>query len=198
MPAAPPRKYEVCLSSEQRERLEDVTRNGRAPAKKIRHARVLLMSDRDHPAGRWRDAQIAAALAMHVNTVARVRKAFALGGEGPALERKRRLTPPVPPKIDGRVEAHVVAICCSPPPAGRAHWTMRLLADELVGRRLVTSVSAEAVRLCLKKRGCRPRGGSNASASRSASAAGSSRAWKKCSTSTPPRTRRTPATTPSR
>jgi hypothetical protein len=196
MPA--PRKYEVRPSAEQRERLEGVTRNGRAPAKKIRHARVLLMSDRDHPAGRWHDAQIAAASGMHLNTVARVRKRFVLQGEAPALDRKPRLTPPVPPKIDGRVEAHLVAVCCSPPPAGRACWTMRLLADELVARRLVASISAEAVRLRLKKRGCRPRGGSSASASPSGRAAGSSRAWRKCSTSTPRRTRRTPATTTSR
>jgi transposase len=131
--------------------LDDITRNGKAPAKKIRHARVLLLSDRDGPDGKRTDAAIADALGMHVNTVARVRKRFVTEGERPSLERKPRQTPPVPPKIDGRVEAHLIAICTGPPPEGRARWTMELLAGELVRRELVGSVSGEAVRLVLKK-----------------------------------------------
>ena len=178
-----PRKYQVRLSADQRQRLEDITRNGQAPAKKILHARVLLMSDEDHPQGRWHDQQIADALGVHANSVARVRKRFVLGGEGPALHRKRRLVPPVPPKIDGRVESHLIAICCSTPPAGKARWTMQLLADELVGRKLVTAISDEAVRLRLKKTGCSP-GRPSASAFPSVRAAASSAAWSRSSTST--------------
>jgi hypothetical protein len=184
-----PRKYQVRLSPEQRERFEQVVRNGHASAKKIQHARVLLMSDEDHPQGRWHDDQIAPALGLHLNTVGRVRKRFVLFGEHPALERKARLTPPVAPKLDGHAEAHLVAICCSDPPDGRVCWTMDLLAKELVGRGVVVSISGEAVRQCLKKTSC-SRGGRSGSASPSARADASSRAWKRSWTCTPRRTTR--------
>src|SRR4051794_14337987 len=111
-----PNQYPVRLTPEQRQSLEELTRNGHAPAKKIRHARLLLLSDRDRTDGAWPDPRIAAALGMHVNTVARVRKRFVCEGERPALERKPRARPPVPPKIDGRVEAHLIALCCGTPP----------------------------------------------------------------------------------
>lgn len=179
-------KYVVDLSPEARARLEEVARNGTAPAKKVLHARVLLMSDEHHPGGRYPDGEIAAALGLHVNTVARVRKRFAQQGEGPAVDRKPRATPPVPPKVDGRAEAHLVAICCSPPPQGRARWTLSLLAAELVGRKVVTSVCRETVRLALKKTSCSP-GGRSGSASRSGTRRGSSRRWSRSWTCTPSR-----------
>lgn len=179
-------KYVVDLTPEARSRLESVARNGSAPAKKILHARVLLMSDEHHPGGRYHDHEIAAALGVHANTVARVRKAFALGGEGPALDRKPRATPPVPAKLDGAGEAQLVAICCSPPPAGRVRWTLSLLAGELVGRGVVTSVCRETVRLALKKTRC-GRGASSGSASPSGTRRGSSPRWSRCSTPTPSR-----------
>ena len=76
----------------------------------------------------------------------RLRKRFVTEGEEPALARTVRADPPTPPKIDGRVEAHLVAICCSTAPAGRTRWTLALLAGELTRRGLVPSVSLEAVR----------------------------------------------------
>ena len=88
---------------------------------------------------------------MRLNTVARVRKHFVTGGLDAAFGRKARETPPVPPKIDGHVEAHLVAIHCGPPPEGRARWTLKLLAGELKARNLVTEVSIETVRKALKK-----------------------------------------------
>jgi transposase len=146
-----PNLYPVRLDTEQRQSLEEITRNGHAPVKKVKHAQVLLLSDRDRPGGKWTDPQIAEALGMHINTVARIRKRFVTEGERPALERKPRATPPVPPKIDGRVEAHLIALCTGPPPEGRARWTMELLAGEIVRHELVDSISGEAVRKALKK-----------------------------------------------
>jgi hypothetical protein len=67
------------------------------------------------------------------------------------LDRKRRETPPVPPKVDGHVEAQLVALCCSAAPEGRTRWTLKLLAAEMVRRRVVTSIAAETVRRALKK-----------------------------------------------
>src|SRR4051794_37087044 len=113
-----PNLYPVVLSAEQRERLTEITRNGQVPAKKIRHAQVLLLSDGQRSGGRLTRDQIAEQLGMHVNPVDRTRKRFAPEGEAPPLNRKPRVTPPHPPKIDGRVEAHLVAICCSQAPEG--------------------------------------------------------------------------------
>lgn len=149
-----PNKYPVRLTAEQRERLEALTRQGGASARKVRQARVLLLSDRDRPEGHWTDPRIGEALGMHVNSVAKVRKRFVLEGEQPALRRKPRDTPPVAAKVDGRLEAHLVAICCGPAPSGRVHWTMELLATELVRRGLITQISRETVRLILKKTRC--------------------------------------------
>lgn len=146
------RKRAVVLPTETRQRLEAITRNGSAPAKKILHARVLLMSDSNHPAGRYHDAQIATILGIHLNTVARIRTRFVVQGEGPALDRKRRMTPPIQRKLDGRGEALLVAMCCSPPPEGRVRWTLRLLQQEMVGRRIVTGICCETIRKTLKKK----------------------------------------------
>jgi transposase len=167
MAVSTPNLYRIELSDEQRACFEDITRNGKSPAKKIRHAQVLLWSDQKRPEGYWTREKIAERLQMHVNTVDRIRKRFVVEGEGPALNRKKRETPPTPPKIDGHVEAHLVAICCSKAPEGRAHWTLRLLVDELKKRRLVTHVCVETVRKALKKTNCNP-GASSAGASRKA------------------------------
>lgn len=147
-----PYQYSVHLSTEQRERLEDLCRNGHAPAKKIQHARALLLSDWNRPGGRLTGSEIAELLGMHFNTVARIRRKFVLEGETPALDRKPRETPPRQPLLDGEAEAQLVAICCSDPPEGRVVWTMQLLANELIGRKIVTQISAETVRRALKKR----------------------------------------------
>jgi transposase len=176
-------KYVVDLNPQTREHLEQIVRNGSSPAKKIMHARVLLLSDEHHPAGRYHDHQIARILGLHINTVARIRKAFVLQGQQPALERKRREIGSIPPKLDGHGEAQLIAICCSNPPQGRARWTLSLLRKELVGRKIVTSICCETVRKTLKKTRC-SRGGNNASASPSATVPGSSRRWNRCSIST--------------
>lgn len=179
-------KYVVDLDSATRQRLEEIVRNGASPAKKIMHARVLLMADAHHPAGRYHDRQIAGMLGLHINTVARIRKAFVLQGEQPALARKQRETGPIAPKLDGHGEAQLVAICCSTPPAGRVRWTLNLLVEALVGRKIVTSVCCETVRKTLKKTRC-SRGVSNASAFPNATPRVLPPRWSRCSICTPSR-----------
>lgn len=152
MARSTPNQYPVVLTDEQRQSFLDITRNGHAPAKKIRHAQLLLLSDHDREGGPLTRTQIADLLQLHPNSVDKIRKRFVLAGEAPALNRKPRQTPPTPPIFDGHSEAHLVAICCSAPPAGRVCWTMQLLANELMKRRIVTQVSAETVRRVLKKR----------------------------------------------
>jgi hypothetical protein len=191
-PLNSPLKAKVVLSQEQRAHFEELARCDKTPARAVRHARLLLHADEADPRGRRSDEWIAEALGMHVNTVARVRKKFVAAGEQAALSRKPRSTPPVPPKVDGRVEAHIVAICCSQAPEGRTRWTMQMVADELKARGVVTTISAETVRLVSKKTRLSP-GRSGAGASPSGTRPGSSRRWSRSSTSTPrsiPRTSR--------
>jgi hypothetical protein len=179
-------KYIVQLTCQTRGRFESVARNGSAPAKKILHARVLLMSDQHHESGRYHDHEIAAALGIHINTVARIRKLFVQQGEAPALDRKQRLTSPVQPKLDGHAEAALIALCCSPPPHGHVRWTLNLLRHETVGRKIVTSISRETIRKTLKKTRWRP-GASSDSVFPNATRRVLSRRWNRCSTSTPGR-----------
>lgn len=183
MAKSTPNQYLVWLTPEQRERLDAITRNGHAAAKKIRHAQILLWSDGHREGGRLSSREIAERLGMHDNSVDRIRKRFVVEGEEPALNRKVRETPAIEPKIDGRVEAHLIAICCGAPPAGRTRWTLQLLAGELKKRGLVTSVCVETVRKTLKKTHCNL-GVSNRGASRSEIAHGSSPKWKASSIST--------------
>jgi transposase len=189
MATTTPNQYPVRLSQKQRERLEAITRNGHGPAKKIRHAQGLLWSDARRPGGRLTGGEISERLGMHINTVARIRKRFVLEGEAPAVERKVRETPAIEPKIDGHTEAHLIAICCGPPPEGRTRWTLSLLAGELTQRGLVTSVCAETVRKTLKKTSF-SHGASSAGACPSGTTRGSSRKWKGSSISMPSSTRR--------
>jgi hypothetical protein len=180
---ANPNKYRVILNCQQRETLEQISHNGSGPAKRIIHARILLMSDAHHPEGRYTDEQIARALSINVNTVRRIRKAFVVRGWGPALERKQRLTGPTPPKLDGHGEATLVAICCSSPPSGRVCWTLSLLRQELVNRHIVTAISRETVRTTLKKTDCN-RGAKSVSAFPSRRRPVSWHRWNKCWTFT--------------
>jgi transposase len=172
-----PNLYPVKLTPEQRERLDDITRHGRAPARKIRHAQVLLFSDHNRPGGKMTRIQVSQTLNMHINTVDRIRRRFVQEGEAPAVNQKVRTTPPTPPKLDGRGEAHLVAICCSKAPAGRTRWTLKLLANELVDRGIVTSICAETVRKTLKKTSF-SLGARSVGAFPSATRHASSRRWK--------------------
>jgi transposase len=146
------RRDKVHLTVEQRENLEQISRNGYAPAQKILHARILLMCDEGKQAPRkWTDPEIAEALQVHRNTVGRIRQKFLEKGEKPALNRQPRRTSPTAPKIDGVTEAQIIALCCSDPPSGRAEWTSRLLTSELKQRQIITEISRETVRRLLKK-----------------------------------------------
>jgi len=182
-----PNLYQVHLSTEHRQALEDLRHNGHASAKKILHAQILLLADKEHPHGRYGDVHIARTLGLHVNSVARIRKLFVLEGQEPALNRKPRTTPPTPRKVDGRLEAQLIALCCSTAPEGRTRWTLDLLVRELTGRGFVTTICRETVRRALKKTNCNL-GGSSAGASPRKIGHASSPRWKTSSTSTRLRT----------
>lgn len=185
-------KIEVELSDKQRQHLEALVRKSSAPAGEVRKAQVLLMADLDRREGRHPDWYVRERTGVSLKQISRIRKRFVEEGLDAALHRKVRVTPPTPPKLDGDQEARLVDLCCSTaPPPGRQRWTIRLLADELCRLQIVTSVSPETVRQCLKKIVC-SRGETSGSASLRRIARDSWPAWSRCSTSTTsPSTRRT-------
>ena len=151
MPGAAMKKFKVTLTADERQSLRDLIAAGKAAARKLTHARILLKADASDDGLHWPDWKIADALEVHVSMIERVRQRFVEEGFDAALERKKRLTPPRPAKLDGRAEARLIALACSQPPEDRATWTMQLLADKLVELEVVESISDETVRKVLKK-----------------------------------------------
>jgi len=143
------KKYVVRLTSEERERLKALVSKGRASARKIGRAQVLLKVDADGP--RWTDEQAAEAFSIRANTVADIRRRFVEEGLDDALDRKMPAEPPRQRKLDGAGEARLIAMACGEPPEGRARWTLRLLAGQLVELAIVDGISHETVRQTLKK-----------------------------------------------
>jgi len=143
-------KYIVRLTEEERTELEDLIRTGKRAASVILHARILLKADVGTASPGWDDARIAEAVACGASTVYRVRQAFVEEGLTAALFRKKP-TGRQYRKLDGTQEAHLIALACGAPPAGRSHWTLRLLADRVVELKVVESISPECVRTTLKK-----------------------------------------------
>ena len=138
-------KYGVRLTPEQRNQLEHFVRAGKSTARVTTRARILLKTD----AG-WSAPQVGQALDVVEGTVFRIKRRFAEEGlagvlqDRPQAHRYR--------KLDDRGEAHLIALACSPAPAGHEHWTLRLLAGKVVELGLAPSLSHETVRLHLKKR----------------------------------------------
>jgi transposase len=145
------KRYKVTLEPEERQHLQDLIAAGQAAARKLTHARILLKADAAEGGPVWPDHRIADALEVSTATVERVRQRFVEQGLDAALDRKHRERPAREIKLDGRAEARLIALACSPPPLGRAVWTMQLLADKLVELEVVDSISDETVRLALKK-----------------------------------------------
>lgn len=143
-------KYRVSLSVEERTDLEQLVSRGKAAARKLTHARILLLSD-DSLGNERPDDEIGAALGTSLRTVSRVRQQLVTEGIDVALLRRRQPLRPDKIKIKGDIEQRLVALACSDPPKGRCHWTLQLLADELVVLGLVNKVSTETVRQALKK-----------------------------------------------
>jgi len=145
-------KYRVTLTAEERADLEQLVSCGKAAARKLTHARILLLAD-DSLGDERPDEHIAAALGTSLRTVSRVRHQLVTEGVDVAILRRRQPPRPDKIKIKGDVEQRLVQLACSDPPVGRCHWTLELLADEMVVLGLVTKVSTETMRQALKKQG---------------------------------------------
>jgi transposase len=148
-PPVRPSKAVVQLTDGERRRLRRLLSAGTAPARTQTHARILLKADAAPAGPGCSDSQIAAAVEVSPSTIVRVRRAFVHGGLNAALHRK-------PPDrqyrraLDGRQEAHLMALSCTPPPPGQARWSLRLLTERFIELES-TVVSDETVRRVLKK-----------------------------------------------
>lgn len=144
------KKYKVKLTPSQREQLLGITRNGNQKAKTITHAQILLQADSSENGPSLKAKVIAELLNIHARTVHRVRERFANTGLEVALHRKKHRQYK-PRRLDGDQEAHLVAVCCGPPPEGRKEWTLRLLGERLVELEVTDSISRSTVHRTLKK-----------------------------------------------
>jgi DNA-binding transcriptional LysR family regulator len=142
-------KYIVRLSAEERVGLEQLVSTGKAAARKLLHARVLLLADLNGQGET--DEAIRDALGCSLRTVSRVREQLVTCGLDVAIARRPQPARPDKVKIKGSVEQRLVELACSDPPEGRCHWTLRLLGDEMVALGLVERISTETVRQALKK-----------------------------------------------
>lgn len=147
-----PIQHPVRLTSDEQAQLRSFIAKGKAPARAIRRAQILLAADENRSDGSLKEKEIAERMYVHVNTVSAVRKAYAARGWEDAIGRKPRATPPVAPKITGEVEAKIIALSCSEPPVGQSRWTLELLSNRAVELNYIASISHESVRQVLKKR----------------------------------------------
>lgn len=146
------KKYRVTLTVEERGQLHDLLSRGKADARKLKHAQVLLKADEAEGGPAWVDAKIAEAASVSVATVERLRRRFVEEGLDAALSHYRNTGKRIyETKLDGAGQAHLIAEACSPPPEGRSRWTLRLLAERMVELGCVETISYEAVRCALKK-----------------------------------------------
>ena len=143
------KKYVVRLTDEERAICQATIKSEKGKSEKLRRAMILLKADVEG-AG-WNDEKISEAVGCRTRTVENVRQAFVLEGFEAALVRKKLATPPTPKLLDGAGEAKLIAMRLGKPPAGYGHWTLRLLADQLVELEVVESISPETVRQTLKK-----------------------------------------------
>jgi transposase len=144
------KRYLVSLTQEQRAFLLHLIACGQAAARTLTHARILLKADTHAADGGWSDPAICQAMEVSRPTVERVRQRFAREGLDAALYPRPRLTTPER-RLDGEREAQLIALACSTPPEGARRWTLRLLAQGLIERELVDTISHETVRQTLKK-----------------------------------------------
>ena len=144
------KKYVVTLTEDERAGLRGLISAGKAAARKLVHARILLKADVSPEGAGWDDGSISEALEVGTATTERIRKQFVEEGLEAALERHRPRRQ-YERRLDGVKEAHLVAVTCSEAPEGRERWTMQLLADKMVALGHVESLSRETVRRTLKK-----------------------------------------------
>jgi len=144
-------KAEIQLSEHEYRRLTDFVSKGTHPAKLITRAKVILDLDINHGNRYSSMKAVGQNHSLSRTAVADIRNVYLELGVDGIVKRKRRKTPPVPPKVDGAVEAHLIALCCSDPPQGYGKWTVRLISERMVQLEIIESISHMTVQRTLKK-----------------------------------------------
>jgi hypothetical protein len=142
------KKYIVELTIEERSRLQALV--GKGVSHQRKHAQMLLKADQGTEGPGWKDAQIAGAFDCHPTSVENLRRRLVEQGLDAALEHGNRGSYRAR-KLDGKAEAHLIALTRLEPPEGRNRWGVRLLADQMVAQGYVDSCSHMAVHRTLKK-----------------------------------------------
>ena len=144
------KQYIVELTNKERSLLQQIISKGKTTGYYIKYAHILLKADQSEAGPGWPDSKIAEAFNCNMSTVFRLRKRLVENGFEAVLQhgnkgkQKQR-------KLDGKAEAHLIALACSKPPEGRQRRTVRLLADELVSLGIVDSCGKTTVHETLKK-----------------------------------------------
>ena len=146
----PSYKYVIELSDQDKTRLMEIVKKGNSPARTILRANILLASDKQND--RYMTvSEIANAYRTTPTTVQTVRTSYCKKGLEATITRKKRETPPIPAKVTGEVEAHVIALACGQPPEGYSKWTLRLLANKTIELGYIESISHVTISTILKK-----------------------------------------------
>jgi hypothetical protein len=151
MPEVAVKKYVVRLSPEEREMLESLIHKGKRPASQVLKARILLKADISEAGDGWSDGRIVAALDTSLSSVFRTRQRLVEEGFDAVLNRKHSPNSARRRIFDGAAEAKLIALACSPPPKGRARWTLVLLEDKVVELNIVDRASDNTIGRTLKK-----------------------------------------------
>ena len=145
------KKYVVRLGDDERERLNTLIKKGKAPARQLLKARILLKADASEAGEAWSDSRIAEALDTSIDTIARTRQLLVEEGLDGALTRKHSPKSARKRIFDGAAEARLIALACSPPPKGRKRWTLTLLETAVVELNIVDRASDNTIGRTLKK-----------------------------------------------
>ena len=145
------KKYRVTLTLEERAELQRLLSRGKGDVRTLKHAQMLLKADESPGGPGWSDAKIAEAVGAGIATLPRLRERFVEEGFAAALRTYKKGTRQYKSVLDGKAEAHLIALACSEPPEGHGQWTCRLLAEKMVELEYVPAVCYETVRQRLKK-----------------------------------------------
>jgi len=141
----PKENFSVALTDDEIKILLDITHKGNSySALEIMHANILLSTNDNSPIKKT-NREVAEQFQISTTTVNKIRKTYAEGGLENALRRRTRVTGPMLSKITGDIEAQIIATALSPPPEGRARWTLRLLAEHCVENQYIVTISHTAI-----------------------------------------------------
>ena len=143
-------KYKVTLTKEEREQLTAIISKGSHSAQQYRNAYILLNCDESEHNEKIINEEVSRVLKVSMRMIDRVKQRFVEDGFESCLERKPVVKTKTK-KIDGEIEAHLIALSCGKAPDGFSKWSLRLLADKMVELRYVDNISYETIRKALKK-----------------------------------------------